>query len=235
MSRKRVLVIEDDPAIRRGVIDALAFAGYATLEATEGIAGRCAALDAEYDLLLLDLVLPGRDGLDILREVRADRPTLPVIIVTARGSEDDRVRGLRLGSDDYLIKPFSVRELLARIEAVLRRSPERPMRVRHVEFAGGMADLERREVRFDDGGRAELSDREHQLLLYLACHAGRAIAREEILTRVWGLDPAGITTRTIDMHVARLREKLRDDPERPRVVLTVRGRGYMLAAGVSTP
>jgi DNA-binding response OmpR family regulator len=235
MSRKRVLVIEDDPAIRRGVIDALAFAGYATLEATEGIAGRCAALEAEYDLLLLDLVLPGRDGLEILREVRAARPTQAVIVVTARGSEDDRVRGLCLGSDDYIIKPFSVRELLARIEAVLRRSPERPTRVRRVEFAGGIADLERREVRFDDGGCAELSDREHQLLLYLACHAGRAIAREEILTRVWGLDPAGITTRTIDMHVARLREKLRDDPERPQVVVTVRGRGYMLGAGVSTP
>src|SRR5262249_3591175 len=199
------------------------FAGYATLEASEGIAGRCAALDAGYDLLLLDLVLPGRDGLEILREVRAARPTLPVIVVTARGSGDDRVRGLCLGSDDYIIKPCRGRGLLARIEAVLRRSPERPTSVRRVEFVGGMADLERREVRFADGGRAELSEREHQLLLYLACHAGRAISREEILTRVWGLDPAGILTRTIDMHVARLREKLRDDPESPRVVLTVRG------------
>jgi DNA-binding response OmpR family regulator len=180
------------------------------------------------------LVLPGHDGLAILREVRSVRPTLSVIVLTARGSEDDRVRGLVLGSDDYIVKPFSVRELLARIEAVLRRSPERPSSVRRVEFGGGMADLERREVRFDDGERAELSDREHRLLLYLVCHAGRAISREEILTRVWGLDPAGITTRTIDMHVMRLREKLRDDPQWPRVVLTVRGRGYMLGAGVST-
>src|SRR5881392_768889 len=105
MNRTRVLVIEDDPAIRRGVLDALTFAGYATLEACEGISGLCAALDADYDLLLLDLVLPGRDGLDILREVRASRPTLPVIVLTARGSEDDRVRGLGLGADDYLIKP----------------------------------------------------------------------------------------------------------------------------------
>lgn len=235
MSRRRVLVIEDDPAIRRGVLDALAFAGYMTLEASDGIAGRCAALDAEFDLLLLDLVLPGCDGLDILREVRSVRPSLPVIVLTARGSEDDRVRGLSLGSDDYIIKPFSVRELLARIEAVLRRSPERPSSVRRVEFAGGMADLERREVRHDDGGHAELSEREHQLLLYLACHGGRAVSREEILTRVWGLDPAGITTRTIDMHVMRLREKLRDDPERPQVILTVRGRGYMLGVGVAAP
>lgn len=235
MSCRRVLVIEDDPAIRRGVLDALGFAGYVALEASEGISGRSAALDAEFDLLLLDLVLPGCDGLDILREVRSVRPSLPVIVLTARGSEDDRVRGLGLGSDDYIIKPFSVRELLARIEAVLRRSPERPSSVRQVEFAGGIADMERHEVRFDDGGHAELSEREHQLLLYLACHGGRAISREEILTRVWGLDPVGITTRTIDMHVMRLREKLRDDPDRPRVILTVRGRGYMLGRGVSTP
>ncbi len=104
-----------------------------------------------------------------------------------------------------------------------------------MELPGGLADLERREVRFDDGGRSDLSEREHQLLLYLASHPERAISREEILTRVWGLDPAGITTRTIDMHVARLREKLRDDPERPRVILTVRGRGYMLRAGGRDP
>src|SRR6266550_3400565 len=117
MSRKQILVIEDDPAIRRGVVDALAFAGYSTLEAGDGVAGRRAALDADYDLLLLDLVLPGRDGLDILREVRSTRPALPVIVLSARASEDDRVRGLSCGADDYLIKPFSVRELLARVEA----------------------------------------------------------------------------------------------------------------------
>jgi DNA-binding response OmpR family regulator len=235
MSRKRVLVIEDDAAIRRGVIDALAFAGYATIEVRDGVGGRQVALDAEYDVLLLDLVLPGCDGLEILRAVRDARPTQPVIVLTARGSEDDRVTGLRLGSDDYVVKPFSVRELLARVEAVLRRSPERPCAVRRVEFAGGAADLERREVHFEDGERIELSEREYQLLLYLASHAGRAISRDEILTRIWGLDPAGIMTRTIDMHVARLREKLRDDPECPRIVLTVRGRGYMLGAEVSTP
>jgi DNA-binding response OmpR family regulator len=235
MSGKTVLVIEDDPAIRRGVVDALAFAGYATLEAGDGVAGRCAALDAECDLLLLDLVLPGRDGLDILREVRTRRPTLPVIVLTARGSEDDRVRGLSAGSDDYVIKPFSVRELLARVEAVLRRSPQRPSTIRCVKLPEGLADLQRREVRFNDGGRSDLSEREHQLLLYLASHTERAISREEILSHVWGLDPAGITTRTIDMHVARLREKLRDDPVRPHIILTVRGRGYMLRAGAATP
>jgi DNA-binding response OmpR family regulator len=230
MDRKRILVVEDDAAIRRGLVDALGFAGYATLEASEGAAGLAAALGSDCDLLLLDLVLPGRDGLTILREIRTARSPLPVIVLTARGAEDDRVRGLGLGADDYVVKPFSIKELLARIEAVLRRSPGRPPAVRRIPFEGGLADLERHEVRFDDGGRCELSEREWQLLQYLACHAGRAVSRDEVLARVWGLNPAGITTRTIDMHIARLREKLRDDPGRPRIVLTVRGQGYMLAA-----
>src|SRR4051812_16852827 len=212
MSGKRVLVIEDDPAIRRGLVDALGFAGYAPREAGDGEAGLAAALGGDCDLVLLDLILPGRDGLAVLRAVRSARPALPVIVLTARGSEDDRVKGLSRGADDYVVKPFSIRELLARIEAVLRRSAGRPGGDRRVAFPGGLADPDRREVRFDDGRRRELSERECELLVYLADHAGRAISREEILQRVWGLDPCGITTRTIDMHVARLREKLGDDP-----------------------
>jgi two-component system, OmpR family, alkaline phosphatase synthesis response regulator PhoP len=231
MDCKRILVVEDDAAIRRGLVDALGFAGYATLEASEGAAGLAAALESECDLMLLDLVLPGRDGLAVLREVRAMRRPLPVIVLTARGSEDDRVRGLAQGADDYVVKPFSIKELLARIEAVLRRAPKRPPAIRRLAFDGGQADLERHEITFDDGERCELSDREWQLLHYLAYHAGRAVSRDELLARVWGLDPAGITTRTIDMHIARLREKLRDDKGSPRIVLTVRGQGYMLAAG----
>ena len=235
MDRKRILVVEDDAAIRRGLVDALDFAGYATLEASEGAAGLAAALSSDCDLMLLDLVLPGRDGLAILREVRAMWSRLPVIVLTARGSEDDRVRGLDLGADDYVVKPFSIKELLARIEAVLRRAPGRPRAVTLLCFEGGQADLEGNAVRFDDGGRAELSDRERELLRYLASQAGRAISRDELLAKVWGLNPAGITTRTIDMHVARLREKLRDDPTRPRVVLTVRGQGYMLVDPTQGP
>jgi two-component system alkaline phosphatase synthesis response regulator PhoP len=230
MERKRILVVEDDAAIRRGLVDALSFAGYATLEASEGSEGLATALESDCDLLLLDLVLPGRDGLSVLREIRALRSPLPVIVLTARGAEDDRVRGLVLGADDYVVKPFGIKELLARIEAVLRRAPERPRAVRRFAFKGGQADLERHEVFFDDGERCELSERERQLLHYLACHKGRAISRDELLARVWGLNPAGITTRTIDMHIARLREKLHDDPGSPRIVLTVRGQGYMLAA-----
>jgi DNA-binding response OmpR family regulator len=123
-----------------------------------------------------------------------------------------------------------MKELLARIEAVLRRAPKRAAAAPRIRFEGGLADLDRHEVRFDDGGRAELSERERELLRYLASQAGRAVSRDELLARVWGLNPAGITTRTIDMHIARLREKLHDNPQDPRIVLTVRGQGYMLAA-----
>ena len=153
-----------------------------------------------------------------------------MIILTARGDEDDRVEGLRLGADDYVVKPFSVKELLARVEAVLRRSPERPRDVSQLEIPGAVVDLARFEVRFADGERSELSEKEAELLRYLAAHAGRAITRDELLLRVWELDPKGIHTRTVDMHVTRLREKLRDDSQEPRIVLTVRGRGYMFAA-----
>jgi len=141
------------------------------------------------------------------------------------------VAGLRLGADDYVVKPFSVKELLARIEAVLRRSAERPRDVGEIRLAGLVADLARRELRYDDGSRMELSEKETDLLRYLAANPGRAISREELLQSVWQLNPRGITTRTIDMHVTRLREKLRDDPADPQIVLTVRGRGYMFSEG----
>jgi DNA-binding response OmpR family regulator len=229
MQNRTILVVEDDAAIRQGIVDAIAFAGYTPLEAPDGHQGLARAMDAECDLILLDLVLPGPDGLEILKAVRKERPTLPVIILTARGEERDRVRGLRLGADDYVVKPFSVKELLARVEAVLRRSPERPDEVAKVRFPGGVADLARREVRLAGGKREELTDREVALLRYLAANPGRAISRNEILTRVWRLDPRGIDTRTIDMHIARLREKLRDDPDEPAIILTVRGVGYMFA------
>ncbi len=226
MAKRRILVVEDDAAIRQGIVDSLAAAHFETTEAATGDVGLDKALHEEYELLLLDLVLPNKDGFQILRELRAARPTQPVIILTARGEEADRLEGFRRGADDYVVKPFSVRELLARVDAVLRRSPERPTDVAEVQLPGGVADLARSELRFQDGQRCELSDRERELLRYLAANPGRAISREEILSRVWQTDPAGIETRTIDMHIARLREKLRDDPAQPRVVVTVRGRGY---------
>ena len=228
----QILTIEDDASIRRGIVDALTYAGYRVLEAGNGHDGLELALQSSYDLMLLDLVLPGPNGLEILVKVRETRPTQPVIILTAKGEEDDRVEGLRLGADDYVVKPFSVKELLARVEAVLRRSPERPSDIHEVPVPGGMADFARCEIRFDDGQRVELSEREIELLRYLVAHSGRAIARDELLANVWRISPKGLATRTIDMHVARLREKLRDNSDAPQVLLTVRGKGYMFAHGV---
>jgi DNA-binding response OmpR family regulator len=227
MNTKTILTVEDDHAIRRGIVDALRYVGYGVLEAGHGDLGHEMAVRQTYDLLLLDLVLPGRCGLEILRAVRATRPQQPVIILTARGEERDRVEGLRAGADDYVVKPFSVKELLARVEAVLRRTPSRPSDVDVVSVVGGEADFARREIRFGDGSRSELSEREVELLRYLANNAGRAIGRDELLSNVWRISPDGLPTRTIDMHVARLREKLRDDPADPAVLLTVRGKGYM--------
>jgi len=229
MPQQTVLTIEDDAAIRRGIVDALRFAGYRVLESGNGEEGLEMAVRQDYDLLLLDLVLPGTDGMEILRKVRTTRPTQPVIILSARGEEDDRVEGLRLGADDYVVKPFSVKELLARVEAVLRRSPERPTDLEKIRLPTGCADFARRELQFDDGRRVELSEREIELLRYLVTNRGRAIARDELLANVWRISPQGVSTRTIDMHVARLREKLRDDPADPQVLLTVRGKGYMFA------
>jgi len=212
------------------MVDALAFEGFDALQASDGHAGMEAALTSNVELLLLDLVLPGPGGLEILEQVRRARPTLPVIIITARGAEGDRIQGLKLGADDYVVKPFSVRELLARVEAVLRRSAERPTDITELTLGDCVVDMQRREIRFADGDRRELSVREAELLRYLAAHAGRAISREEILSRVWRLNPHGVQeTRTIDMHVARLREKLRDSP--PKLLITVRGKGYMFARG----
>ena len=227
MAKQKILVIEDDAAIREGIVDALEFHGFKVFEAGDGNLGLEKAVKVGCDLILLDLVLPGRDGLEILKEVRATRPTLPVIILTARGSEDDRVAGLKLGADDYVVKPFSVKELLARVGAVLRRSPERPTDVKEARIPKGLVDFALGEVRFDDGSRREISTREMELLRYLVTNGGRPISRDELLSHVWRISPQGLATRTVDMHVTRLREKLGDDPAHPTIIRTVRGKGYM--------
>ncbi len=229
MSETTILVIEDDPAIRRGVVDALEYGGYRTLEAGEGDAGLDLALKANYRLLLLDLVLPGRDGFSILGELKSKRPGQAVIILSARGEENDRVRGLRLGADDYVMKPFSVRELLARVEAVLRRTCERPAPADEHPIPGGRVDLATGRVDFDDGDDAALSERETGLLRYLLDAAGRVVSREEILRHVWGLDPDRTETRTLDMHIMHLRSKLRDRDQ--EMLVTVRGKGWRFHRG----
>src|SRR5437763_153109 len=205
MNHQRIVVIEDEPAIRRGVVDVLRATGYEVVEAGDGARGQEEAVRLGVHLVLLDLMLPRKDGLEVLHEVRRVRPSLPVIILTARGTEDDRVRGLKMGADDYVVKPFSARELLARVEAVLRRSLGRPADVHQAQLGRGLIDLERREVRWSDEERTELSETESAILAFLVAHRKRAVSREELLTRIWGIEPRGLETRTIDMHVARLR------------------------------
>jgi two-component system alkaline phosphatase synthesis response regulator PhoP len=234
MALGTVLVVEDDSAIRRAVADALRFHGYAVREAGDGQAGLALALTEGIDLVLLDLLMPKLDGLGVLAALRPARARLPVIVLTARGQEEDRVRGLKAGADDYVVKPFSVAELVARVEAVLRRSAERPGAVGAVRVRGRRIDFERREVGFDDGQTIVLSELEARVLEYLSVNRGRAVARDELLSRVWGVDPRNSATRTVDMTVARLREQLRDQAGEGgvnEVIITVRGKGYMLAEG----
>jgi len=224
-----VLVVEDDPAIRRGLEDALTFAGHRVRSTDDGLAALALVAEVVPDLVLLDVMLPGADGFDVLTALRAGHPGLPVIMVTARGSEDDRVAGLTGGADDYVVKPFSARELLARVDAVLRRAPERPRDGGKLQLAGRSVDLGLRTVTLADGTRQDLSEREVELLSYLVRTGERPASRDQLLREVWGLDPTGLQTRTVDMHVARLREKLGDDCH---LIVTVRGRGYALGPDV---
>jgi DNA-binding response OmpR family regulator len=235
MNRQRILVVEDDSAIRRGIGDALRFSGYEVAEAADGVTGLDCALTGAIDLVLLDVLMPKKDGFAVLQELRIARPTMPVIMLTAKGEEHDRVRGLRAGADDYVVKPFSATELLARVAAVLRRSPERSEQTSTLLVAGRSIDLNRREVTFPDATRVQLSEKEAATLGHLVRNRGRAISRDELLKAVWGLDPRGMQTRTVDMTIARLREILRDDPLHPKVIVTLRSKGYMLADGTISP
>ena len=230
MTSSRIVVIEDEPAIRRGVVDALRASGYEAAEAGDGDRGLEAASGPDVDLVLLDLLLPRRDGFSVLAELRKVRPKLPVIILTARGSEDDRVRGLKMGADDYVVKPFSARELLARVEAVLRRTVGQPPELRAARLGRAVHRLPsprgslvgaraRRAVR--DGGRDPLLPRFASASG--PCRAKSCSAASGASSR------AGLETRTVDMHIARLRTKLRDPSGRNHVeaILTVRAHGYM--------
>jgi len=236
MPKARIVVVEDEPAIRRGVSDALRLSGYDVTEASDGAIGYREAASGGIDLVLLDIMLPKRDGLDVLSELRRTCPTRPVILLTARGSEDDRVKGLKMGADDYVVKPFSAKELIARVEAVLRRTVKPIPEAKLVDIGSGTIDLHRREVRWGDGNRLELSETEAALLKYLVSNRERAVSREELLSRVWGIGTAGLETRAVDMHVARLRAKLKDpegEEDQPDAIVTVRAHGYMAGPALS--
>jgi two-component system alkaline phosphatase synthesis response regulator PhoP len=224
----RVLVVEDEAPIRMARADALAHEGFSVLEAADGTRGLELALCEAPEVVLLDLMLPGRDGFSVLRAIRQDRLQSAVIILSARGEEWDRVQGFEYGADDYVVKPFSMRELLGRIRAVLRRAegaaPGLGDDVRRLRIGAAVVDFAAYCVE-RDGVREGLSRREMELLRYFLAHEGAALERIDILDAVWGRDEDP-TTRTIDMHVLKLRRKLEADPEHPRHFLTVHGKGY---------
>jgi DNA-binding response OmpR family regulator len=222
-----VLVVDDEPTIRDVVVQYLRREGYATLEAGDGDAARD-LLEREWpNLVVLDLMLPGTDGLALCRWIRG-RSQLPVIMLTARGEEADRIVGLELGADDYVTKPFSPRELVARVRSVLRRSAaadERPDE--RVRFGDIEIDAAAREVR-KRGNTLNLTAREFELLWFLASHPRRVFSRDQLMSRVWGYEPA-FDSGTITVHVRRLREKIEDEPAHPRYLETVWGVGYRLS------
>ena len=227
MSRAMILIVEDDASIRRGMVDALAAAGHEPTEAENGEAALQAVEDGALDLVLLDVMMPGADGFDVLQQLRDRHHDLPVIMVTARGAEGDRVRGLRGGADDYLVKPFGMRELLARVDAVLRRTPPKSLSASKLELGRIQVDLGRRRISASGHEDVELTDRESSILELLAQYPDRAVSRDELLQRLWGTAVHGLETRTVDIHVSRLRGKLGEG-----FIETVRGCGYRLADDV---
>ncbi len=223
---RRILVVEDEPAVARGLRDAFEFTGFAVDIAGDGERALALAASGGYDAMILDLMLPRLSGFAVMERLRAAGNTTPTIMLTARGEEEDRVRGLRTGADDYVVKPFSITELVARVEAQLRRRDMDRAPPAALRFGDIAVDLERHVVA--RGGREEeLPAREAALLRYLVRHRDRVVSRRELLEEVWEYPTAkGVETRTVDNYVVRLRQRIEPDPERPRIVLTVRGKGY---------
>jgi len=223
----RILIVDDEPEMVRGLEDNLRFEGYQTVAAGDGKRGLALALSEAPDLILLDVMMPGMSGWDLCRELRQRGFDTPVIMLTARGEEVDRVLGLELGADDYVTKPFSLRELMARIRAVLRRPGPRQ---KFEEFAFGDARVHlRARQAFKGGHEVRLTRKEFDLLRYLIEHPGEVITRDRLLDEVWGYERFP-TTRTVDTHILRLRQKFESDPERPVHILTAHGQGYRFVA-----
>ncbi|MCC7409690.1 MAG: response regulator transcription factor [Phycisphaeraceae bacterium] len=222
MAGETILIVEDEPAMRRGLRDNFELAGYRVALAADGEAGLRAAVESRPDLIVLDIMLPKVNGYEICRLIRGQGLTMPIVMLTAKGEESDIVLGLNLGADDYLTKPFSVRELLARCEAHLRRAREPAGKT----YAFGTFELDvasRRLLR--EGEAVELTPKEYALLELLVRRTGRAMTRDEILRQVWGYN-VFVTGRSVDRCVNTLRKKIEDDPARPRWVVTLREVGY---------
>ena len=225
---KRILLVEDEPGLVLTLTDRLTREGYAVESASDGETGLERASREPFDLLLLDLMLPRMSGFDVCRELRHRDIGTPVIMLTARGAVVDKVVGLKLGADDYVTKPFEMAELLARVEAHLRRTPAAPHPSEGYAFGDVRVDFRKAEAT-KDGAALELSAREFQLLRYFVEHRGATLTREELLNEVWGYNSMP-STRTVDVHVAWLRQKIEPNPRHPQFILTIHGMGYKFAA-----
>jgi two-component system, OmpR family, alkaline phosphatase synthesis response regulator PhoP len=220
-----ILLVEDEYALRMTLGDRLRKEGYVVDYASDGDEGFAKATELPFDLIILDVMLPRRDGLAVCRDIRSSGLITPVLMLTARGRTSEKVNGLKIGADDYVTKPFKMPELLARVEALLRRAPTRPPEPRAAyEFGRIRVDVRGTEV-VRDGEVVSLSAREFQLLRFFLEHEGTTLSRQDLLTRVWGYN-ASTFTRTVDVHLASLRQKLEDDPRQPRFFITVQGLGY---------
>jgi len=221
-----VLVVEDDPAILGGLLDLFTFNGFAAEGAADGGEGLARALRGEFDLLVLDVMLPTTDGFSICREVRAHKPVQPIIMLTAKGSEEDVVAGFKAGADDYVSKPFSIRELMVRVEAVLRRAGKSRgrdrLRLGEAVFDGSTLSASRGDI------QVELTRREMELIAYLHEHRERIVSKRELLAEVWQYGDADIETRTVDIHILKLRKKLATLLGEAWQIHTIRGEGYRL-------
>jgi DNA-binding response OmpR family regulator len=224
--RASILVVEDDPAILNGLLDVLVFNGYEATGLEDGGQGLEASLEENYDLIILDVMLPTLDGFSICRTVRKKKPGQGIIILTAKGSEDDVVTGFKAGADDYVSKPFSLRELMVRVEAILRRTGKNlgneQVRFKDIFFDGKtlIASYQDRTV--------ELTRREMDIIVYLHRHLERIVSKKELLTEVWQYADADIETRTVDIHILKLRKKIKTLIEDTPFILTIRGEGYRL-------
>jgi DNA-binding response OmpR family regulator len=220
----RILIVEDEPAMVSGLRDNFEFEGYEVITAGDGVEGLERALKDSPDLVVLDVMMPRMSGLDVCKQLKVKKPALPIIMLTARGQEVDKVVGLELGADDYVTKPFSIRELLARVKAVLRRAQGAPKNQEQYSF--GDVEVNVRSCRVIRGGRPlDFSAKEFELLKYFLSHPGETVTRDRLLEDVWGYERYP-STRTVDAHIVRLRQKLEPKPEEPRFILTVHGVGY---------
>src|SRR5271169_556672 len=224
MGASKILIVEDEPNMVSGLRDNFEYEGFQVITALDGEEGLERALKDSPDLVVLDVMMPRMSGLDVCKQLKAKRPSIPIIMLTARGQEVDKVVGLELGADDYVTKPFSIRELLARVKAILRRTAAIPKNQDQHAFGDVEVDLHRRRV-LRSGKALDISSTEFELLKYFICHSGEALTRDRLLEEVWGYENYP-STRTVDTHLVRLRQKLEPDPEQPQYFLTVHGTGY---------